>query len=214
MVVVEFKHQLTRTDLGAFAQEDLGSEMALQLFERLADVRIDVGFGLFLVPSCAARSQALDLPNGQSAAGGALCKAHAQLRVRHGKQGAAMAGTELPFLDPVLNRRFEFEQADRVRNGRAVLAGSFGNRFLRHLELVHQPLKGASCFHGVQVLALNVLDKRHFKRKFVRYLTNDRRHAAQAGALRGPPTSFTGDQLIAGPYGPDDDGLYDSAGLD
>src|SRR5262245_54660546 len=60
-----------------------------------------------LFPCCrvhgAARREAFDLANRQSAAGCALRVAHAQLGIENCKQGAAVAGAKLPFFDPVLD---------------------------------------------------------------------------------------------------------------
>ena len=71
--------------------------------------------------------------------------------------------------------------------------------FLRQVELVGEPPIGERFFDRVQILALDVFDQRHLEQ---RLLVAGRRRARrpapqQAGALRGAPAAFAGDDLIA-----------------
>ena len=82
---------------------------------------------------CAARaprSQSLNLPHRQSATRCPLRVAHAQLRIRHRQQGATVPRRQFPFFNPILNRRLQFQQANRVRHRRAIFARALRNRFL------------------------------------------------------------------------------------
>jgi hypothetical protein len=68
---------------------------------------------------------------------------------------------------------------------------------VRHLEFVDQPLHAGGLFHGIQVLALDVLDQRHGERCVVGHFAHQRRHLVEPGHLRGTPAPLAGDQLVA-----------------
>src|SRR5215467_9404631 len=91
-IVIKLEHQLAGPHLGFQPQNDSRSQMPLQLFERRADVRIELRRRgrMRMLPLRAARSQLLDLADGQRASRGALRVAHPQLLLRHRQQGAAM----------------------------------------------------------------------------------------------------------------------------
>ncbi len=63
--------------------------------------------------------------------------------------------------------------------------------------LVKELLEGTGLFQRTQILALDVLDERHRHRLPVVHIAHNRRHGVQAGALRGTPAAFAGDDLVA-----------------
>ena len=126
----------------------------------------------------APRSQPLNLSHRQAASRRALRIAHPQLRIGTANKRSPVPGGQLPFFDPVLNRRLQLQQPNRVRYRSAVFSGTFRHRFLRKLKFVHQPFKRPRCFDGIQVFALDVFDQRHFERQLVGHLPDDRRNLA------------------------------------
>ncbi len=86
---------------------------------------------------------------------------------------------------------------------------------MRQVELAYQAIQRASLFERIQVLALDVLDKRHRNRRLVRNLLDDRRDFVESGHLGGAPAAFAGDDLVAAVADrPGDDRLHDALGLD
>lgn len=80
--------------------------------------------------------------------------------------------------------------------------------FLGQAEVLHEPLISQAFFNGIQVLALQILDKGDFSRFIRRILADDGRHRFQAAALRCPQPPFAGNQFIpARSCLLDDDGL-------
>ena len=67
---------------------------------------------------------------------------------------------------------------------------------MRQVELPNQPIQGARLFERVQVLALDVLDKRHGDRVVVTHLTNNGGNIANPGNLCRSPTPFAGNDFI------------------
>ena len=175
-VVVKLEHQLAGPHFGFQPQNDFGSEMTLQLFERRADVGVQVRRRRRLRRTLSLRAaggKLFDLADRQRSPGSAMRVTHAQLLFRHRQQRAAVPCGELAFFDPFLNLLFQLKQPSRVRYGGAILSGSLGHGFLGQVKLVHQPLEGPGSFHGVQVFALDVFDQRHFQRELVGHLPDD-----------------------------------------
>ena len=61
----------------------------------------------------------------------------------------------------------QFEQADEVRDGAAVLADRRGDLFLREGELIGQPLISDRFVQRIEVLALDVLDQRELEQLLI-----------------------------------------------
>src|ERR1700730_11050242 len=159
------------------------------------------------------RSQSLNLAYRQPSASGALGIAHAKFGILYGEESAAVSSGQLSFFDPILNGRFQFQQANGIRDGGTVLAGALGNRFLRELEFVHEPLKSPCRFNGVQVFSLDVFDQRHFQRKLIWNIADNCRDFGQPGTLSRAPAAFASDQLKTRPNGANNQRLNDAAGL-
>ena len=111
----------------------------------------------------------------------------------------------------------QLQQAEEVRDRRAILADGARDVLLLQVKLVGEPPVGEGLFNRVEVLALDVLDERHLQeRSFLsrRDVADGDRHAQQAGELRGAPASFAGDDLEPIAHPPHHDGLDDAVGLD
>src|SRR5215467_722490 len=216
-VVVKLKHQLARAHLGSQVQNDSRAQVTLQLFERGANVWIQVprrGRLLRAFSLGAARGEFFDLADRQCSPRGAVRVTHAKLLFRHRQQSSAMTCRQLPFFDPLLNLLLEFEQANRIGYRGAIFSSSFGDRFLRQVKFIHQPLERARSLHGVQVFALDVFDERHLEGKLVGNLPDDGGDSVQTCALCGTPATFAGDELKSGTDWADNQGLNDAARFD
>src|SRR5579859_466095 len=90
-IVVVFEDELARANFSFLTQQNFCSQMLLQLVERGADVRVNVSFRRWSRNSSAARCEAFDLPNRQSAARRSLREPHAQFWIGDCQQSAAVA---------------------------------------------------------------------------------------------------------------------------
>jgi hypothetical protein len=129
---------------------------------------------------------------------------------------------ELARGDVVADFLREFEQANIIRDGGAVLAHLGRNLFVSHLKFFREPLICRRGFNRIQILALDVFDQRHFEEFPLVASRNGFDHDGdfrQMGALRGAPAALAGDDLIAlapGGFGldlVDDDRLNHAVGL-
>ena len=108
-----------------------------------------------------------------------------------------MSGAEAAFLEQILDRGFELEQPDCVRDSSAVLSGAFGNLLLRQVEFVGEALERVRLLDRVKVLALQVFNQRHFQRHLFRDVAHNRGDAGKAGPLCRAPATLAGNQLVA-----------------
>ena len=122
-----------------------------------------------------------------------------------------MTGGQAALFEEFLDRLFEFQQADGVCNGGAVFAGTFGDLLLGEVEFVGQALKCVCLLDGIEILALEVLDQRHFERHLITNVANDGGHTREAAALGSAPAALTSDQLIALADSANNERLYDAA---
>ena len=117
-----------------------------------------------------------------------------------GEQGAAVLG--------------QAGQPQRVGDVAAALADDAGDVAVR-IAVVSAELGVALRFlERVEVGALDVLDDRQFERFAIADIDDDDRHFVQAGALRGAPPPFAGDDLVGvgdARHRPDDHRLDDAA---
>src|SRR4029078_10234174 len=100
-------------------------------------------------------------------------------------------------LNHLLHARWKLEQPERVRDRRALTSDLLRDLGLCQAEVLDQGEIGARLLDGVEILALDVLDERHFEQPILGDLTDDRRHLEQARALSGPPSAFTGHDPVA-----------------
>ena len=110
-----------------------------------------------------------------------------------------MAGGYLSFFDPFKERFIERQKPDGVCHGRTVLARASGHFILRQVKLIDQSLKCARLLDGVQIFALNVLNKRQLESLFITYIPQHCRHTEKLRALGRAPSAFTGDELVSRP---------------
>ena len=84
-----------------------------------------------------------------------------------------MTGRESSFGDQLLNIRGKLEQANQVGDGGPIFAGAAADLLVVQLQLAGQPVKGQSCFDGVQILPLDVLYEGDLEEPVVRDFLND-----------------------------------------
>ena len=113
-----------------------------------------------------------------------------------------------------LNVGRELEQAQGVRHDSAALSDFDGDIFLTELKGAHQFGVALCFFEWVEVLALEILDECQFQHGAVVSFAEDDGDFLQTSEMRGPPTTFTGDQLEAVAAFADDEGLDDALFLD
>ena len=118
-----------------------------------------------------------------------------------------MSSSDASIFDQVLERLFELQEPDGVRNGGSVFASAVGDIFLSELEIGHQAFKCPRLLEGIEILALNIFNKCDLERLRLGDLADDRGNARQPRALRRPPTALAGNELVAGPVWAQDERL-------
>ena len=107
-----------------------------------------------------------------------------------------MAHVQIAGHQHLLHRWRQVEQAQQVARRAARPADGLRSLFVSQRELLHQSLQALGFFQRVQVLALDVLDQRHHRCRFVRDLLDEHRYFVQAGQLGGAETPLAGDDLV------------------
>src|SRR5439155_14645234 len=190
---------LERAAAAPVVEGDLRAELALQLFDQVADLRGALFAALLFRQPARLEPlyQRLDRADGE-AVGDHLFGRSAQIAlVGDGEQGASVAHAQLTGDDGFLDRVREPEQPQRVGDGGTVLPDPRGELFLRQAMLLDQPLVRLRLLDRVEVLALDVLDQRQLEGLLLRDLPDHHRQLAQAGPLRRPPPPLAGDQHVA-----------------
>src|SRR5262245_30601637 len=113
------------------------------------------------------------------------------------QQRPRMAHAQSASLDIVLQHLREFEQAQGIRNRRAVLAYIACHVLLPQVKLGLQTLVSACLFQWVQVLALQVLQQCQSQDFLVTCWFDERGDGLKAGHLRRTPAALSGDELEA-----------------
>ena len=108
-----------------------------------------------------------------------------------------MAGGEAAFLEKILDRRFEFQEADGVGNRGPIFSGAFGDLFLGELKFVNKTLKCVGLFDRVEIFALKILDEGHFEGQLFGHVAKNDRNVVKIGTLGGAPAAFASNQLVA-----------------
>src|SRR5690606_10176911 len=112
--------------------------------------------------------------------------------------------------DHLLHRLGELEEPQQVGGRAARAADGLGRLLVRHAEFVEQPLYAGRLLHGIEVLALDVLDEAHGERRLVGHLAHHRGHFGEPGHLRRAPAPFARDELVATAFhGPDQHRLHE-----
>ncbi len=122
-----------------------------------------------------------------------------------------MAGAEAVFPKPLLDFGGEPEQPEHIGDGRAVLSDPAGDLFLGHSKLENKLVVGLSFLNRVQVFALQIFDEGDLQGRMFARFAHDGGNSGQAGALRGTPAAFAGNQLEKSVVeGTNDDRLNDT----
>ena len=108
-----------------------------------------------------------------------------------------MAHADLPLAKTQLDLGWKLQQAQVVRDGRAVLADFLAQCFLRQVHFIQQPLKADRHLDGIEFLALDVLHQRHLQHALVVGDADICRDHFKAGHLRSPETALAADELVA-----------------
>jgi hypothetical protein len=107
-----------------------------------------------------------------------------------------VAGRQTAVFEHFLYRQGEGEQAERIGDMGPRLADDLGHVFLRAAEVVDHALIATRLFDRGQILALQVLDQRHFERVAVGELAHQRRDLMELRLLRRAPAPLAGDELV------------------
>ena len=119
-----------------------------------------------------------------------------------------MAGCELTLNHKALDRRGQIQKTHGVRYRRARTTDSSRNVLLGQAEVVDQLPVGRGLLKSIQILAVDVLNNRSFKRSLVIRIPHECRNAPEASALRGSPTTLSCDYFIAFYCIPYNNGLH------
>src|SRR5262249_29661744 len=122
--------------------------------------------------------QRLGRANAELAANDALGELLEGPRLR-AEERARVALGELAGHDARAHARGEAQQAQAIRDGRAVLAEAIGERLLRVAVLLHETLERLRELDGVEILALDVLDECELERRARRDVLHDDEDLAQ-----------------------------------
>ena len=98
--------------------------------------------------------------------------------------GAGMAGREHAVLERILHRAGKLKQAQGVGDGGTALAKPLGQLLLTVRQTLAQGLDGLCLFKRVQILALEVFDKRGGQGVLIGQFPQINRHFGKPGALR------------------------------
>src|SRR5712692_8615486 len=132
---------MSGTAFAGRAQADLSPQVVLQVFKRGAGIGVEEGLAGRGGCAGAARSEALDLPNGEGATSGTLGEQLPGLRVDDSQQGAAVSSSDASIFNQVLDRLFKLQEPDGVRHGGSVFARTVGDILLCELKIGDQPFK-------------------------------------------------------------------------
>ena len=108
-----------------------------------------------------------------------------------------MADGKETSLDERLHFVRQLKKPDRVRHRRATLADLLGDIGLREVEAVLERLVAYGLFDRVQILAVDVLRRRHDRRGLVVDVLEDDFDLLPSDQLRGPETTLARDELVA-----------------
>ena len=157
------------------------------------------------------RDTPFDLAHREPLARGLAAELELVLGAIEGEQGAGVARVEPPLGDQLAQLARQAQQAQRVRDRRALATHAPRDLLLRQVELVLQALEGLRLLERRQLLALDVLDEGQLQQLLVGHVAQRDRHAREPGRLRGAPAPLAGDDLVALAAAPHQDRLHDAA---
>ena len=112
--------------------------------------------------------------------------------------------------DEVLDVLVQVEQAHRIGDTGAGFADAGGDLVLLEGKLAGEAHVSGGFFHRVEILALEVLDERHFEHVAIRRLTLDDGHGGEPEFFRCAPAAFAGDEFELAVHLADDERLDDA----
>ena len=113
------------------------------------------------------------------------------------QQSARVTHLEVAREEHLLHRLAQLEQAQQIGRRAARTADRACRGLVRHAEFLGQTMQAARLLERIQVLALDVLDQRHRRRRFVRDLADEHRDDVEAGEAGGADAPLAGDDLVA-----------------
>ena len=199
---------------GLFQYAYTGAKGPLHFLDRRFDVRIRLDFihVLRLAVCNHFLCCTFRLADGPSLRHGLLGDLSLERGGRQGKKTAGMAGGKAPFGDELLEVFRKLEETQQVGNGSAVFAGPPSELFGAELEFVGKPRESLGSLYWIEILALNILDKRDFEEILVGDVANYSGNFGDFGEFGGSPTTFSRDQLVTVSNPADDQWLNDAVG--
>src|SRR5262249_35837475 len=117
--------------------------------------------------------------------------------VRGAQQRARVAALERVLLDQLLDRGWELQEPQRVRDRDAAASDARRHLIVSEVEVLDELLVRGCFLERVEVGAMDVLDQSVLEGRRVVGGTDQRRDRLQARPSRRPPPPFTGDELVA-----------------
>jgi hypothetical protein len=173
-------------------EQDAGSVGLLKIIDRGFGVGVGCRRNGIGARAWNTRREAFDLTDGHATASYFLREFETRFGVSDSEKRAGVAGRDSALLDELLDRSFQFQEADGIGDGGAIFSGALGDLFLCEVEFVSETLKGVCLLDGIEILALKILDEGHLHRHTLRYVADDDRHTWKFGALRSAPAAFAG----------------------
>ena len=119
------------------------------------------------------------------------------VRRRQSEKGAGVTHLQSAIDEHLPNSSGKLQQAQDVRNRASRTPDGIGCGLVRHPEVIDEPLDAGGFLDGVEVFALDVLDERHRKRRFIRDIPDQHRHFFQSRLLGRSPSSLASDDLVS-----------------
>ena len=132
--------------------------------------------------------------------------------VANPEQGARVSHRQRARREVRAHFLWQAQEPHVVGDRRTILPDGVGNLLLCEMEVVGETTIGLRLFDRIEILALDVLDQRDRQQLIFGNVANDNRYFQEAGALRCPPATFAGHDLVVAIDAPDDDRLDDPVG--
>ena len=107
-----------------------------------------------------------------------------------------MAHFHAALVEPGLDLRLEFEQAQQVGHGGTGFSDGLGDLLVGQSKLLEQAMQGAGFLERIQVVTLDVLDECHGHGCLVIDIADNGWNLVQAGELCCPPAALAGDDFV------------------
>lgn len=127
-----------------------------------------------------------------------------------GDERSSVPHGEVAVDDHLLDGFGKLQETEGVGDRGATSGHFVGDLFLGEAELFDHELVGLRFFDRAQVVSLNILDQGQFEHVLIGNVLDDGRDLVDGCTLAGAPAPFSGDDLVTGLRGPDDDRLEDT----